>query len=197
MRVNKLGIQFKDSTTFEQWAQVGASMARADSTLMWCLGDWLRFGEGKAKQWGKMYEDAVESSGYEYGTCKNAAWVAASIPLSLRSDKLSFSHHQAVAGMQGKGQEGYAFWLAAAESHGLSVRELAASLKHGKIMKLDDLKALAEGRKGIFTPTGIHTAFSRALAEATKLKKVDEWPAKQRAVWKAQLRPIVDLYQQL
>lgn len=197
MRDNRLGVRFPDGVTFDEWAHFGAALARADSALMWVLGDWLVCGEARKKAWGEKYVAALAATGYSYQTARNALWVAGAIPLSMRIDKLSWSHHQVVAHLEGKGKESYAYWLTLAAKHGLSTRELAASVTHGKVMRLADLQELAEENKGMFTPQGVLTAFRRSLAEARRLRDVDEWTPKQRAVWKAQLKPIVDLYARL
>ena len=197
LRANKLGIPFVNTVTFDQWSEVGGALARADSALMWCLGDWLNYGAAKAKEWGERYVKAVAASGYDYQTCRNAAWVAGAIGMSRRRDTLSFGHHAEVAALDGAGKAGFEYWLALADKHGLSVRELRASVKHGKVMRIADLQALAEEGKGMFTPQGVLTAFRRSFAEARRLRDVDEWSPRQRAVWREQLKPIVELYERL
>jgi hypothetical protein len=197
LRDNKLGVRFRADVSFEEWSRFGDALTRADSALMWVLGDWLVCGEAHKKAWGEKYTAVLAATGYSYQTGANALWVANAIEFSLRREKLSFEHHKVVAHLDGKGKAGLEYWLAVAEKHGLSTRELAASVKHGKVMRLADLHALAEDNKGIFTPEGVRSAFQRSFAEASKLRPVGEWPAKQRAVWKAQLQPIVDLYRQL
>src|SRR5271167_385611 len=63
---------------------------------MWWLGDWLRFGDSMS--WGEKYDEAVGELGFGYGTARDAKWVAETFPdLSDRSDKLSWTHHRAVA----------------------------------------------------------------------------------------------------
>lgn len=197
LRENKLGVRFRADVSFDDWARFGEALARADSALMWVLGDWLVCGEAHEKAWGEKYKGALAATGYSYQTAMNALWVAKAIDISSRLEKLSWGHHQEVAGLDGSGKAGFAYWLAFAVKHGLSVRELRASVKHGKLMRLADLHALAEDNKGIATPEGVCSAFRRSLAEACRLRPVKEWPAKQRAVWKVQLKPMVELYQEL
>jgi N6-adenosine-specific RNA methylase IME4 len=86
---------------------------------MWWLGDWLRFGERK---WGEQYKEAVDVTGYEYGTLRNAKMVADRFDdLSRRRDNLSFAHHQEVASLP---QPDADRLLEEAASGGLSRNEL-------------------------------------------------------------------------
>src|SRR5205085_9690691 len=65
------------------------------------IGDWLNYGQ---KVWGKKYEEALEKTGLDYQTLRNYKWVAASVPLSLRRDKLSYHHHKEVANLDSEKQ---------------------------------------------------------------------------------------------
>ncbi len=46
-----------------------------------------------------MYVQTVGAIGYENGMLRTAKWVAGAYELSLRSDNLSFGHHQIVAAL--------------------------------------------------------------------------------------------------
>ena len=56
----------------------------------------MNYGE---RSYGEMYAQAVNATGYENGTLRNAKWVSAKYELSARADNLSFKHHEIVAAL--------------------------------------------------------------------------------------------------
>ncbi len=48
---------------------------------------------------GEMYAQAVEETGLDSGTLRDAKWVASKVDLCRRRHKLSFSHHKEVAAL--------------------------------------------------------------------------------------------------
>jgi len=66
------------------------------------------------------YTQALEETDYEYGTLANCKWVASKVEFSLRSENLSYKHHQEVAPLEPEDQK---IWLEKAEQHNLSIRE--------------------------------------------------------------------------
>jgi DNA modification methylase len=92
-----LGFEFADDLTYEQWAAIGSTLRSAEQSLMWRLGDWLLYGENR--NWGEKYDRAIEATGYDYGTLRNAKSIAKRFPLSRRRDKLTFAHHQELASL--------------------------------------------------------------------------------------------------
>ena len=81
---------FPECLAFEDWGQIGSRLKRMGRSVKWRLGDWLAYGERK---YGEMYAQALDVTDYEYGTCRNAVWIAKQIELSRRRDNLSWSHH--------------------------------------------------------------------------------------------------------
>ncbi len=63
------------------------------SRQMWAIGDWLNYGE---RRYGEMYAQAVDATGYENGTLRDAKWVSGAYELSIRIYNLSFAHHRIV-----------------------------------------------------------------------------------------------------
>jgi N6-adenosine-specific RNA methylase IME4 len=110
-----------------EWRAVGAGLSRAERSIMWWLGDWLRYGE--ARQWGEKYTAAVEL-GFDYGVAADAKMVAERISFSRRREKLSWGHHRAVASI--KDDELLAELLAQAEHEGWSVAVLRQHVRHCK-----------------------------------------------------------------
>jgi hypothetical protein len=80
------------------WLDRGRKLARTHSRQHWELGDWLVEG---TKKWERRAYDAAERlfPDYDRKTLVNLAYVARALPTSRRRDSLSWSHHEAVAGM--------------------------------------------------------------------------------------------------
>jgi len=95
-KLHQNGLTPVGKPTFEEWQQVGKFIQEAEKSVQFWIGDWLNFGE---KAWGKKYEQAIRETGLEYQTLRDYKWVASSVPLSLRNDKLSFHHHREVASL--------------------------------------------------------------------------------------------------
>lgn len=103
---------------FEHWERLGTLLRSVEGSIQFWIGDWVRFGENK---WGEKYAQAVDATGLDYGTLANAVSVAKNVDSSLRNEKLSWSHHVAVAKLGPADQRS---WLDRAEKEGLSYREL-------------------------------------------------------------------------
>lgn len=112
----------------ESLEKLAVTRALAEGSVMWWIGDWLRFGERK---YGQMYEQALEATDRSYKTLRNAAYVGNQIELSRRRDNLSWGHHAEVAALD-PGQQDY--WLDLAETEDLSVMKLRAAIHHAKIL---------------------------------------------------------------
>lgn len=96
------GLEPLGMPSFEQWLECGEFLKKAKGAVHFWIGDWLNYGE---KRWGEKYLEAIEKTGYEYGTLRNDKWVAARIDLSRRRDKLSFDHHVTVADLEPEEQD--------------------------------------------------------------------------------------------
>jgi hypothetical protein len=120
----KSGLKINGHLLFDQWTEIGDSLKRVESGVMWWLGDWLNYGE---VEFGEKYSQVLDATDYSYGTLRNAAWVANAIEMSRRNDKLSFSHHSQVAGLPEAEQDE---WLAKAAKEGWSRKELRDAI-HG------------------------------------------------------------------
>jgi len=114
-RLHKNGLTPLGKPTFTDWQQCGAFIHEAEKSVQFWIGDWLNFGE---KTWGKRYEEAIQQTGLEYQTLRDYKWVASSMPLSLRNDKLSFYHHRELASLEPE-QQTYLLNKAVAESWSL------------------------------------------------------------------------------
>ena len=113
-----------DDFTFDDWQAIGPKFEQMRAVIRICQGDWLNYGEHR---WGEKYAQAMDETGYAYGSLANAAWVARQVPISLRSEKTTFSHWQTVAPLKtlDKRRE----WLEQAEVKGWSVSKLTDEIK--------------------------------------------------------------------
>ena len=127
-------LEISDNTPFDEWMKLGEALKKANKTLQWWIGDWLNFGERK---YGSMYGQAIDSTGYDYGTLANFKYVADKVEFSLRSENLSFNHHLLVAKLDEKQQK---FWLKEAEKKDLSIKELKTAIKRGEASEVPIIK---------------------------------------------------------
>lgn len=116
--VTETALELPGGLSFEDWEQTGETLGRIGRACQWWIGDWLNYGE---RAYGEKYTEAIEVTGYELGTLKNLAWVAARVERSRRRDVLSWSHHQEIAALGPADQER---WLTSAEANGWSKGQL-------------------------------------------------------------------------
>jgi hypothetical protein len=116
------GLRLKPGMPFEEWAALGAQIARFSSATQWALGDWWFYGEW---EYGSMYEKAMEATGLSYQTLADLKYVASRFEFSRRREKLSLSHHREVAPRDQDEQDRF---LDLAEEHGWSREKLRLAL---------------------------------------------------------------------
>jgi hypothetical protein len=128
-----IGLAYEQTPTFDQWADHGAKLNLADRAVDWLVGDWFVWGE---QQFGEIAYQALD--GFMPDQIRKRVFVASRIPLSRRRASLSFTHHALVSGLKPDEQE---HWLSQTEKHNLTTKELAASIKHGRIVTELELEA--------------------------------------------------------
>lgn len=106
-----------------EWLSTGRRLGAIGRCSQWWIGDWIRFGTAR---WGERYTEAARVTGYDVASLRNMAWVAAQFDLSLRSDKLSWSHHVLLAPLPEDEQR---HWIAKAVEQRLSVADLRLELR--------------------------------------------------------------------
>jgi len=112
-----------DDMDRRDWIQEGRKFGTISRCSQWWIGDWLRFGNTK---WGEKYTEAARITGYDAGSLRNMASIASQFDLSLRSDKLSYSHHVLIAPLEDGDKSG---WIERAIKDRLSVADLRLELK--------------------------------------------------------------------
>jgi hypothetical protein len=105
------------------WLATGRRLGAIGRCSQWWIGDWVRYGTAK---WGEKYAEAARVTGYDVASLRNMAWVASCFDLSLRSDKLTWSHHVLLAPFDTDVQRE---WLQRASEERLSVADLRLELR--------------------------------------------------------------------
>ena len=124
-----------------EWLSTGRRLGAIGRCSQWWIGDWIRYGTAR---WGEKYVEAARVTGYDVASLRNMAWVAAQFDSSLRSDKLSWSHHVLLAPLTTDQQRG---WIERAIDERLSVADLRLELRakgHGSRGE----RAAADRRRG-------------------------------------------------
>jgi uncharacterized protein with PIN domain len=106
-----------------EWAAFGQRMSAIGRASQWWIGDWLRFG---VERWGEKYAKAARITGYDVSSLRNMAWLAGEFDLSRRRDRLTWSHHAAVAGLEPEERD---IWLTRAENLRMSVSDLRGEIR--------------------------------------------------------------------
>lgn len=105
---------------YEEWERLGGLLTAMEQGIQWYRGDWLNYGEHK---YGEKYSQALDAGMGDYQTLANYAWVAKAVPLSVRTEKLSWNHHLVVASLPSEQQKPM---LDYAIENKLSVRDFKA-----------------------------------------------------------------------
>jgi hypothetical protein len=127
------GLVILEGVSESDWKTIGHNLCRCKDSLNFWIGDWLNYGNAA---YGAKYAIAIDifkdegSAGYglSEGTLRNFASVASRIQMSLRRDKLSWSHHVAVAD-HFKEDKDKDVWLAKAVMNKWSVAELTKEIR--------------------------------------------------------------------
>jgi len=106
-----------------EWLAAGRRLGAIGRCSQWWIGDWIRYG---AARWGERYIEAARVTGYDVASLRNMAWVASQFDPSLRSDKLTWSHHVLLAPLEADQQR---HWLDRALDERLSVADLRLELR--------------------------------------------------------------------
>ena len=123
-----------------EWLSAGRRLGAIGRCSQWWIGDWIRFG---TTRWGEKYTEAARVTGYDVASLRNMAWVAAQFDLSLRSDKLSWSHHVLLAPLEEDEQRR---WIAQAVEQRLSVADLRLELRARRQGDREDEGPAGDGR---------------------------------------------------
>lgn len=122
-KATPLGVVALCDVPYEIWAAYGQGMQRIHGSMPFILGDWLNYGE---RVYGETYMQAVEATGMKAQTLMNYKWVASRVPISLRRENLTWTHHSLVARLP---LEEQSLWLDAASKEDWPTAELRSRIK--------------------------------------------------------------------
>jgi hypothetical protein len=122
-RSTRTALHLDPALAYDDWTSLGRRVAIVADSSTWWIGDWLVFGQ---HAYGNRYRAAIASTGLDYQTLRNYAWVASRFPASRRRDTLSFGHHAEVASLEEDDQEA---WLRRSVVEGWSRNELRRRLR--------------------------------------------------------------------
>jgi hypothetical protein len=140
--LSPIGLEVDGTPSEEHWVTVGQFLQRMNSSIQWLVGDWINYGE---RVWGKTYAEISQLTGYEESTLQQFAWIARSVQFSVRTENLSYGHHQLVASLKLPNKEpdikAQQQWLARAVDNGWSVSTLRKEILGVKREPSEDIFA--------------------------------------------------------
>jgi hypothetical protein len=101
-RLQRNGLTPIGNPTFEEWTKCGEFIRKAEGAVHFWIGDWLNYGE---KTYGETYAQAIDETGYDYGTLANDKFIASKIEFSRRRENVSFGHYQELAPLEPEEQD--------------------------------------------------------------------------------------------
>jgi hypothetical protein len=129
-----------------EWIAAGHRIGAIGRCIQWVIGDWLAFGNAK---FGERYTRASKITGYDTQTLMNMVYVASRFEVSRRREKLSWSHHEALASMEPGEQE---VWLDQAGAHRWSVADLRMMLRQMRLDRHGEEGSKAARREPLLSP---------------------------------------------
>jgi hypothetical protein len=137
-----IGLTLPPNLPFADWRYLGLQLGHTRSAMLWAIGDWFRHGRNR---YGIQKLTALEDwdrNGLSYQRCFDLAWVAGAFPVSRRREKISFSAHQEVAGLEPADADRLLDWVEEDPTNIRSTRELRK-----KVKELREEEELEEARR--------------------------------------------------
>ena len=85
VQATKVGLVFNNGLLFDEWQDIGTRLGKIEGAVHWWIGDWLNYGESK---YGETYAQAMDETGFDYGTLADDKWIANQYQISERSENL-------------------------------------------------------------------------------------------------------------
>jgi hypothetical protein len=89
-----------EELTYDQWQQLGVSLARLERTANWWIGDWWIHSDNNRYGDRKALVESGDWTGPTFQACMDAGCVARKFGTSRRHEVLSFTHHRVVAALE-------------------------------------------------------------------------------------------------
>jgi len=128
-QVTAVALEIPKSIDYETWAAIGSGLKNVEQSIMFWIGDWLTYGEGRFSD---RWTQVLSESEYSLRTIQNAMWLSKRIPPERRRADVSYSHHLLVAALEPDEQEK---WLRIAADEDLTREALRDRLRADKAEK--------------------------------------------------------------
>jgi hypothetical protein len=122
-KTSAVGLVATSKPTWGEWEVALTVVSGITRSCQWWLGDMLNLG---FHSFGEKYSQAINELGYDPGYLRNLSYVCERVQLSLRSDKLTFSHHTLVAPLEAAEQKK---WITLAVNNGWTVQQLREAMR--------------------------------------------------------------------
>lgn len=152
---------------FSEWKRLGDRLASTVNRGQWSLGDWRLYGQ----RYTIDHPDGLRAIDQADETLRVYAWVCQAFPPDRRertASKLSFGHHQIVAGLTENEADR---WLDTAITAGLSKHRLHAEIRDSRALTAP--KLLDVTRITWQIETGRHARYEAAATKAGM--SLDAW----------------------
>jgi hypothetical protein len=121
--ISRVGLEIPEDASGEEMAEIGIILRTIESAVQWCIGDWAKYLSNK---FNVSYEELAQQFGYTVETLYSYASVCDAIPILIRNQGVSFSHHRSVTKMKPREQRE---WLALATKNEWKVAQLRAAIR--------------------------------------------------------------------
>ena len=204
--ISPVGLRITSELSFEEWSELATAIGQAARSIAFIVGDWLVYGQSLFGTDGfpdkrvdsASYQLAIAATGLDLSTLQNYAYVARSIPYTMRTERLSWEHHRLVAKLPDDGKRDWIEACVAEEEAGrrMTTRRLRKSLNLGRIATAEDLEP-QEADKGIENHLPYVNRISVWWKRMQRDRFLAEATSEQREALKRDLEPVVAIYQQL
>lgn len=124
-RLTGKGLIAQDGAPVEQWTQLLKVLALMHGKIQMLIGDALAYGE---RQYGETYKEVAAIFGRQVKTMYQWKYVCASVDLSVRTERLTYTHYERVANLPTDQQ---AYWLRLADQNDWSVKQMLTAMGAG------------------------------------------------------------------
>jgi hypothetical protein len=97
--ITETSLELAEDLTYEEWKELGVSLARIEQATNWWLGDWWAYATHRYGD-RKDLTSQDDWTGPSFQTCMAAGSVCRAFETCRRREVLSFSHHREVAALE-------------------------------------------------------------------------------------------------
>lgn len=139
-QIHLTGLEIDSDVSEGEWEAFCRLTVGIKRAYIWIIADLAAFG---ADQWGKKYDVIAGLTGYDVVALTDLAYLARHVHFSVRTEKLSITHHRHVAPLSPDEQ---ASWLSLAATENWNAAQLRAAIDGDNLPTLPGVP----GRFGLF-----------------------------------------------